>query len=203
MFRADLRLRSHDTEGERTRQSAVSVSNWASLPTERSVEIPWLLSQNVVRPALDVGCNESAYLRHYSDALAPLDGIDVRYQQRGGLETFFCADIRTWEAPQKYATVIALSTIEHIGLACYGYEADDVEYGDRRAVEGCMRALRPEGRLLMTVPFGDTFENRGWYRVYSPEALDILLDGFSYQVETRFDPTWDVGGVALVTAFAQ
>lgn len=189
-------------EPDDTRQHSVTVSNWSDLPTERSVEIPWLLAQDVIRPALDVGCNESAYLRHYSDALTPLDGIDIRYQQRGGLETFFCADIRTWEAPQKYATVIALSTIEHIGMACYGMEANDVEHGDRRAVEGCMRALRPGGKLLMTVPFGDTFEDRGWFRRYDQGHLDALLDGYLYDVEYRHDPTWDVGGVALVTAFA-
>jgi len=100
----------------------------------------------------------------------------------------------------KYATVIALSTIEHIGLTCEGYgtTADDPE-GDRKAIEGCMRALKPGGTLLLTVPFGKS-ENRGWYRIYDDESLDRLLDGIDYNAEYHSDPAWAVGGVALVTA---
>lgn len=98
-----------------------------------------------------------------------------------------------------YATVIALSTIEHIGLACEGYgtDADDVELGDRRAVEGCMRALRPGGRMLLTVPYGFQAENRDWYRVYSAQTLNRLLEGFPYTKDVRFNPAWQVGGVGL------
>lgn len=175
------------------------MTEWALLPNERSKEIPWLLTQTINFPALDVGCNESVYLRHYSDAMTPLDGIDVRPQTRGGLNNFFCADIRTWDPPQKYATVIALSTIEHIGLHVEGYgtEADDVEGGDRKAIEGCMRALKPGGTMLLTVPYG-VDDNRGWFRVYSKVGLERLLAGYEWDAEYHLNDTWAVGGVALI-----
>ncbi len=173
--------------------------NWEDIPNERSVEIPFLLASQVKFPALDVGCHESSYLREFSDALTPLDGIDIRPQTRGGLNTFYQDDIRTWEAPFLYATVVALSTIEHIGLTCEGYgtTADDPE-GDRKAIEGCMRALRPDGRLLLTVPYGPS-ENRGWFRVYSKPDLEWLLRGFEWDAEYHVNPEWDVGGCALIT----
>ena len=175
------------------------MNDWALIPNERSVELPWLVDQTIAFPALDVGCNESVYLRHYQDAMTPLDGIDVRPQSRGGLNTFYQADIRTWDAPQKYGTVIALSTIEHIGLHVdgYGTSADDVEDGDRKAIEGCMRALRPGGTLLLTVPYGKD-ENRGWYRIYSKVGLERLLAGYEWDADYHLNDSWDVGGVALI-----
>jgi SAM-dependent methyltransferase len=135
--------------------------------------------------------------------MTPLDGIDIRPQTRGGLADFYLGDIRTWVAPHPYATVIALSTLEHIGLACEGYgtEADDEAEGDRRAVEGCMRALKPGGTLLLTVPFGPKAENRGWYRVYDQAALEDLVDGWEFSAEYHLNPEWAVGGVALVTVY--
>lgn len=180
------------------------MNDYAHLPNERSKELPWLLEQQINHPALDVGCNESVYLRHYDDALNPLDGLDVRQQTRNGLRSFYLGDIRTWHSPLKYATVIALSTIEHIGLAVdgYGTEADDVEHGDRRAVEGCMRALRPGGTLLMTVPYGEFAENRGWFRVYNGDTLATLMSGISWRADYHFNGGWAVGGVALITATA-
>jgi SAM-dependent methyltransferase len=173
--------------------------DYAHLTSERSVELPWLLERTLTFPALDVGCHESVYLHHYADALTPLDGIDIRPQTRNGLRNFYQDDIRTWEAPMKYATVIALSTIEHIGLANtdYGCGDDDMGGGDRAALEGCMRALRPGGVLLLTVPFGDTHENRGWYRRYNARSLTALLDGFKAVNEFHHNPEWGVGGVAL------
>ncbi len=176
------------------------MTDWSQVPNERSKEIPWLLGQTLTFPALDVGSNESSYLRHYADAMTPLDGIDIRPQTRGGLRDFHQADIRTWEAPQKYATVIALSTLEHVGLECEGYgtKADDEAEGDRRAVEGCMRALRSGGKMLLTVPYGPA-ENRGWYRVYSKPGLERLLAGYEWSAEFHENPAWDVGGVALIT----
>lgn len=167
---------------------------------ERDCELPWLLNQaaDLTYPVLDVGSHESTYLHALSEH-GPVDGIDIR-QAPGGqpLRQHFQADIRTWQAPEKYPTVVALSTIEHIGLAFdpYGTEADDPSYGDRRALEGCMRALADDGVLLLTVPYG-VDEDRGWYRVYDEERLIVLLDGYRWRAAYRSDPSWEVGGVVL------
>lgn len=168
--------------------------------TERSVEVPWAIA-NAQPPTLDVGCAESDYL---ADLAGPVDGIDVRPADMP-LDVFFEGDIRTIELPTRYRTVLAISTIEHIGLAHgpYGTTADDPEHGDRRAVEGCMRHVADSGQLLMSVPYNyGAGENRGWYRVYSHDSLCRLLDGFDWDLEVHMNDQWTVGGVALVTVTA-
>lgn len=176
-----------------------TAERWLNSGTERAVEIPWLLRTISAYPALDVGSHESVYLH---DLGGPVDGIDVRPAPEGQpLRQFFHADIRTWQAPEKYPTIIALSTIEHIGLefAPYGTLADD-EDGDRHAIEGCMRNLTADGSFLLTVPFGHTYEHRGWYRRYDGTSLNELLDGYLiYNATYQIEPRWDVGGVACVT----
>lgn len=175
----------------------MTTARWLECGTERSVEIPWLLRTIEHYPALDVGSHESVYLH---DLGGPIDGIDVRPAPDGQpLRQFFQGDIRTWQAPEKYPTIIAVSTIEHIGLefAPYGTLADD-EDGDRNALIGCMRNLAPGGVLLLTVPFGDTHEHRDWYRRYNWDSLSALLTGFFWHSELVLNSSWQVGGCALV-----
>lgn len=169
------------------------------MPNERSVELPWLLAQTLTYPVLDVGHAESTYLCALAEH-GPVDGIDVRQVTHPCTRRDFQADITTWQAPALYQTVIALSTVEHIGLEvqAYGTPAGDPE-GDVRAIEGCWRALAPGGTLLVTVPFG-VQENRGWYRVYSQSGMDALMGGLTYTRELITHPEWAVGGVALITA---
>lgn len=175
------------------------LARWASIPNERSEELPWLLTRDLAYPILDVGCHESTYL----DALAkdgPVDGIDVRHQDQGILRHFYQDDIRTWLAPEPFPTICAVSTVEHIGLAFepYGTSADDPD-GDKHAVSGIRANLAPGGTLYLTVPFGDP-EHFGWFRRYGTAELAALLDGWYWEAEFKFNPDWQVQGVALVTA---
>lgn len=170
---------------------------WVGCGNEREDEIPWLLSRPIMFPALDVGCTESVYLDRL---VGPVDGIDVRAPRpHHAMREQFQADIRTWLAPQRYPSIIALSTLEHVGLefAPYGTLADDVDKGDREALEGCMRNLTDDGVLYLTVPLGPEHENRGWYRRYSPDTLRELLRDYRATIEARYEPAWDVGGVAM------
>lgn len=170
------------------------------IATERSVEIPWAIDK-ATAPVLDVGCAESTYIKELA---GPVDGIDTRpvSAETLGLRHFYELDIRT--APEyihaRYATVAAISTIEHIGLehAPYATQADDTDHGDRRALEACHELCSAGGQVLMSVPYGDD-ENRGWYRRYSQETLGDLCEGFDWSWESHMDPSWAVGGVALVT----
>lgn len=164
---------------------------------EREVEIPWAVA-HARGPCLDVGCAESTYL---ADLPGPVDGIDTRNCSIDPpLRCFFQGDIRTAVLPERYRTVLAISTIEHIGLAHgnYGTVADDPDGGDRAALEGCVRAAELGGQVLMSVPWGDaaTF---GWYRRYDDAGLRALLKGFCWSATYRTNPEWPVGGVALVT----
>lgn len=154
--------------------------------TERVAEIPWAVS-NAVAPVLDVGCAESSYL---ADLPAPVDGIDVRPCASPALHDFYRGDIREYPLPQRYATVLAVSTLEHVGLACdaYGTIADDPD-GDRRALDGCVGATAPGGKVLVSVPFGNPGDHV-WFRQYDLARLARLLDGYDATIDIRLAGDW-------------
>jgi hypothetical protein len=156
--------------------------------SERLAEIPWAVV-NAVAPVLDVGCAESTYL---ADLPAPVDGIDVRPVTMGSLRHRYRGDIRTFEFVKLYATVLAISTLEHVGLANpgYGTAADDPD-GDRHGLEGCVAAAEVGGRVLLSVPFGRPADY-GWFRQYDLGRLGKLLAGFDADVDIRVAPDWAI-----------
>jgi hypothetical protein len=165
-----------------------STIGWWSAVSERAAEIPWAIA-NSVAPVLDVGCAESTYL---ADLPTPVDGIDVRaVASLGPLRHRYRGDIRTFTFVRPYRTVLAVSTLEHVGLACpaYGTTADDPD-GDRHALEGCLRAAGDGGRVLFSVPFGRAGDH-GWFRQYDLARLKDLLDGYDAHIEIRRGPDWD------------
>lgn len=150
--------------------------------TERDVEVPWAID-NATGTVLDVGCAESEYLKDVRDngQVNQVDGIDVRYIQPVGVDGFYLGDIRHIVFPHRYDTVLAISTIEHVGLNAYDMAADDPD-GDRHALEGCVRACKASGRVLVSVPFGRPHDY-GWFRQYDLAGLDRLFDGFDRTTE--------------------
>lgn len=136
---------------------------------------------------LDVGCAESDYL----GMIGAVDGIDCRAvpdRVLTHLRHFFLSDIREFEVSDPYDTVLAISTLEHVGLFHdpYGTSADDPEFGDRRALEGCVRVGR---RVLVTVPFGASGDY-GWFRQYDEERLKRLTDGMDANWAVHGGPRW-------------
>ena len=53
-----------------------------------------------------------------------------------------------------YDAILGLSTVEHIGLPCYGQTP--FSRGDRLALVEFRELLRPGGRLVLTVPAGQS-----------------------------------------------
>lgn len=146
---------------------------------ERSVEIPWAV-KHAKAPVLDVGCAESIYLDQLPQ---PLDGIDVRACKSRATHYHMIGDIRTLELEQRYETVLAISTLEHIGLECRAYETSaDQEDGDRSALLACHSLVAPGGKLLVSVPFGVS-KDYGWFRQYDMARLEQFLDGLDYDYE--------------------
>jgi SAM-dependent methyltransferase len=134
---------------------------------------------------LDVGYLESEIIYQLASLGFEAWGIDIRpaAAEFPGVR-FIQGDVIKYPfEPHSFDAVIALSTVEHIGLHAYGNVDADPE-GDRHALQAIHRALKPSGRLILTVPFG----KRGvaeWQRVYDYGALQALLRGSGFRVEAE------------------
>ena len=84
--------------------------------------------------------------------------------------TFIQSDIKKTDFQDKFFdTVVAVSTIEHVGM----HEKD--LQGDKKAIKEIIRILKPGGLLLMTVPVGNKFKETTFERIYDPESLKSLI----------------------------
>jgi SAM-dependent methyltransferase len=165
--------------------------------TERIVEKAWVLRYLSDIPIdaklLDVGCSESLLSIELASNGFQVTGIDIRpYPLRHPNFKFLQADICNSNLESaSYDVIIALSTIEHLGLGWYGDPQDDSS--DHRAMREIYRLLKPGGRLLMTVPFGQRVQTP-LHRIYDNQSLRALLHGFTierieYAVKVD-DKTW-------------
>jgi len=147
---------------------------------ERVIEIPWALAQIPQKGnILDIGSCGSLYLEViHQPPLRELFCLDSRYCRKeipAGV-TFYHQSILGNNLPRSFFdAVLLLSTIEHVGLPCYGQKP--VVYGDILAISEVWFLLKPGGRLVLTVPVGCVRVD-SWYRQYSPATLKRLLYGW-------------------------
>jgi len=79
--------------------------------------------------------------------------------------------------------ILNCSTVEHVGLSGrYGVVVDETD-GDLAAMLRLRKMLKPEGRMLITIPCGQDAAIVPWHRVYGEKRLPKLLSG--YLVEDR------------------
>lgn len=159
-----------------------------ALCNERIVEIPFVhrhLPYPFQGKILDVGSRESQISFELSSLGFDIWALDFReaYVRFPGVN-HLRADIRSTSFENHFfEVVIALSTLEHIGLMAYG-DADFDAEGDFRALEEIHRVLKPGGKLLLTVPFGVRGKAKT-YRVYDHAALVAWLAGCGFEIETE------------------
>jgi len=133
---------------------------------------------------LDFGCNESLLSIELASMGLNVIGIDLHnYKLKHPNFSFVKGDIREQFKSEIFDAVIAISTIEHVGLGGYG-EAHFNE-GDEIAVAEIYRILKKDGQLLLSVPFGRKYQGK-WYRVYDSSALSSLLSGFHIVLEEYY-----------------
>lgn len=146
--------------------------------SERVIEIPWVLSRiSAEQAVLDVGTSNAytTYVRHLR-AMKPkgLRALDLVHVDRGIPSDR--GDMRAMPyADASFDLVLCVSTLEHVGMDNTGYGATDSgDGGDLAALRDVRRILKPEGRLLVTVPFG-LKENHGWFHQYDdPEWTELV-----------------------------
>jgi hypothetical protein len=151
--------------------------------TERVIEIPWSLMQlpqsGVI---LDVGSCDATYLRviqQPSRILHCLDPRDCRNEIPEGA-TFHHQSIIGNDLPRAfYDAVLVLSTLEHIGLPCYGHQP--FMNGDLLALAEIRGLLKPGSSVIATMPAGQS-KFVSWYRQYSPKMLHLLFQGWQTEI---------------------
>jgi SAM-dependent methyltransferase len=156
--------------------------------SERIVEGPFV-HRNLPYPfrgrVLDVGYRGSQLIYELASLGFETWGIDIRPPLvKFPHVEYVIGDICRYPFPAAYFdVVISLSTIEHIGLQGYGNVDPDPE-GDLHALQAMHRALNPNGRLLLTVPFGKPGRTIT-SRFYDHPSLLALLAGAGFEVETE------------------
>jgi SAM-dependent methyltransferase len=145
----------------------------------RIVEHPWVFMNLGLEGGriLDVGCCSSSLSIELASLGYPVWGIDVRpYGLTHPNFTFVHEDICRCSLPDgSFDRVLAISTIEHIGVGHYG---DPSGQGmDVKALAAVHRLLKPGGRLLISAPFGRRQVN-AFGRVYDSEQFRDLLQAF-------------------------
>jgi SAM-dependent methyltransferase len=160
-------------------------------PTERAVEIPIafdFMANLKKQPAsiLEVG----NVLSFYENSLSETLGIRSRrivdkFEVEIGVEN---EDLMNLASDQKYDAIVSLSTVEHIGQnadpsATYGEKIEnrDLE-APLKAIAKIYDLLAPEGKALITVPFGKLIDG-GWYIQFSKEYLYFLSKNYGIPQE--------------------
>jgi SAM-dependent methyltransferase len=128
--------------------------------TSRTAEYTFVLKN--LPPAssviLDIGCCDSLLVYKLARKGYKAYGIDTRqYLEKHPNLTFVQSDILCMPFIDKFFDcVIAVSTIEHIGLGLYG---DPIhEDADTKAVQEISRVLKPGGKLILTTPYATTYK---------------------------------------------
>jgi SAM-dependent methyltransferase len=155
----------------------------------RAVEYAWVLDAlRRIKPGkriLDVGCTGSYFPYELTSLGYAVEGLDIcPYHVKKPSFPFHVCDIAQTPFPDCYFdAVVAVSTLEHVGLGAYG----DPAYidGDRVAFNELKRILAKGGHLLVTVPYGREYHVT-WERIYDWKTLmSVLPHGLSL-VETSF-----------------
>ncbi len=144
---------------------------------------------------LDIGAAESLLSYELASFNYSVTAIDIRpialfHPNLKFVKTDICNPVLP---PASFDCVIALSTLEHIGLGWYGDETG--ENYDVKAAQQISLLLKPEGSFILTVPYGKKALTPV-HRIYNQESLQKLIQDFrivqiSYGVR-KDDFTWTI-----------
>jgi len=137
---------------------------------------------------LDVGCCENTISLQLACLGFKVYGIDINeYPFYHPKLTFVKGSIcKTNFEDNFFDAVIAVSTLEHIGLGWYG---DSKEDSDIKAVNEIKRILKPRGKFILTVPYG-VKQTTKVFRVYDKQDIKKLTEGFEI-IDVRYSKNFE------------
>jgi glycosyltransferase involved in cell wall biosynthesis/2-polyprenyl-3-methyl-5-hydroxy-6-metoxy-1,4-benzoquinol methylase len=161
----------------------------ADLAGDRDIEWSWVASHMPSGPgeALDFGPGAShlsliAAQRGFNVTAVDLQvpaGVHSRPRVR-----FVQGDLLTVALPaEHFDLVINCSTVEHVGLTGRYGVCEQRPDGDLEAMARLRGLIKPGAVMLLTLPVGRDAVLAPWHRVYGPERLPRLLEGYSVQKE--------------------
>jgi 2-polyprenyl-3-methyl-5-hydroxy-6-metoxy-1,4-benzoquinol methylase len=156
---------------------------------ERIVEIPFVLNnidlEGKSKRVLEFGCARSFLAIQLASLGYEVTAIDLEdYKYRHPNLQFYSINIFDFEDEIGFDYITAISTIEHIGLGTYG---DKPSFDDIFKISSKLsELLKPEGSVIITVPFGRKFVNN-FYRSFTyDEILSLFKDDKLKLVEEQF-----------------
>lgn len=158
------------------------------LDGEKLLDWGWVCTHLPPGPkrALEIGPGKSPIIPAMLSLGYEVTAIDNSIDPAGLIDgfRFIRGDFSAFSAEHKFDVIIACSVVEHIGLAGR-YNSDEDVDGDLKAMLRIHELLTPGGDLLLTIPVGRDAVHRPWHRVYGPERLPKLLEGF-IMVKSQF-----------------
>lgn len=162
----------------------------SDLGNERIAEYPWTFGKTAVHDGqiLDVGCSGSDLSTSLAGQGFNVIGIDVYKKnllaQGHPNFNFVSCDARWLPFVDKsFDFVVAVSTVEHIGIGYYG-DLEDYK-GDNKAVKEFLRVCKKLGKTLVTVPYGK-WAVTSMQRTYDGEALKKLAGGLEAEIQVDY-----------------
>lgn len=162
---------------------------YLNLLGDRDIEWSWVSSQMPSGPgeALDFGPGGShlvliAARRGFNVTAVDLEPVLWPYIH--SRLRFIKGDILRLRLPKEYFDlVISCSTVEHVGLAGRYGVTESRSDGDLEAMTRLRSLMKPGGIMLLSVPVGRDSVFARSHRVYGPERLPKLLDGYVVERE--------------------
>jgi SAM-dependent methyltransferase len=144
---------------------------------------------------LDVGGAESRLAKTPAELGFDVTVVDIN-DVVSGRAKFIRANILELDFPEDhFDIIIAISTVEHVGLPAYGQTLLD-EDGDIKAMEKMYRWLKRGGFVIVTVPYGRPHHPPSFERAYDKRTLAwrILSAGWELVavMYSCYDGVWRV-----------